>query len=98
MPTSTDYPPTEAGSSKKRKLKTKPDVPGAQALAGMGGNTAGESELVWGAAAIGSVVNLSEKQAFYYMPRLVEAGAVQKFEGRYVGWRQRLLALMGGAA
>jgi hypothetical protein len=68
-------------------------VPGAKALAG----DTTESELVWGAAGIGDVVNLKAKQVYYYLPELMAKGAVQKWQGRLVGSRSKLLGLMGGA-
>jgi hypothetical protein len=95
MAMQTIYPPTKVGSSKKR-TKTKVAKTAAAAIIATTSSSE-KSDLVWGATGIGGVINREPKKVYYYLPKLIAAGAVQKWQGRLVGSRSKLLGLMGGA-
>lgn len=67
--------------SKKQKPNRKPKNP--------------DSDIVWGAAAIGEVINKDERATFHLLQK--RRLPVQQVGGMYAASRKKLLAYLGGA-
>src|SRR5262249_36889001 len=84
----------------KRKPKTKPDAPGAGALASIDNDNVavpienGSTDFVWGAAGIGGVLCVSQAKCFHLIYTGALDGAVKKVNGQWVGNVEKLKALL----